>query len=330
MADIHRIAELAKVSTATVSRVVNNHPHVSEATRQRVLTVIEEQNYYPNALAANLRRKRSDIIGYLQFGSPRLEDSRMAQSAESKLFEAGFKTVMCNADEDVEREQFFIEEMIGRRIAGAILCPQGREDRAIQAAERLKQAGITSLLLGSRKTSPGISSVSVNRPQGWQIGLDHLHELGHRVIAFIGTTEADEIQHKATSKQSKELNFIQIELIGTASLKVRVANALEHLSKHHPDTTALFCASEPIAAYAIQTLDARSIAVPDQMSVLCFGGTDFSRMIQPRISLVGLPVDDLGLLCAQQLMNLIDNPQAPARNILIENQLAIGDTTKSL
>ncbi|WP_316860350.1 LacI family DNA-binding transcriptional regulator [uncultured Cohaesibacter sp.] len=325
MADIRKIAELAGVSTATVSRVVNSHPHVNSKTRDRVLKVIQDQNYYPNALAANLRRKTSDIIGYLQFGSPKLVDSRMAQIAESILFEAGFKTFMCNADEDPDREQFFLDEMIGRRVAGAILCPQGRDERALKAAIRLQQAGIATLLQSTSSTNPGVSSVAVNQAQGWQVGITHLMALGHKQITFLGHAPTNAERQQSILQPMTEMHIQHLWLRTDKPFKESIGLAIDQLL--NTPSTALICASEQIAATAIQQLHKRQINVPKQISIMCFGGSDFSRMILPRITVISLPVEDLGLLCAQQMLNLISRPDAPARNILIENQLVIGDTT---
>ena len=150
MTDIKHAARLAGVSPAKVSRVLNDHPYVSDRTREKVRRVVESDNYHPNALAANLRRKVSDVVGYLQFGRPGLEDGRLAQVAESKLFSAGFRTFSCNAGFDSEREAFYLGEMTRQRVAGVILFARahgehGQDRRALAAARRLGEAGVVMI-----------------------------------------------------------------------------------------------------------------------------------------------------------------------------------------
>ena len=320
MADIRHIAQLAKVSPATVSRVLNGHPHVSEATRKRVLSIVEQENYHPNALAANLRRQASDTIGYLQFGRPQLADSRMAQAAEKVLFEAGFKTFLCNADGDEKRVAFYLDEMIGRRVAGMILCPQGHEGRAFKAAQRLQQAGTATLILSDQASGSGISSVASDRLQGWLIGFQHLLELGHQRIAVLGQREVEMPPLPALPEPIRQL--VSAHLVAALQQDVRAL-----FKSSHSRPSALFCANEQLTIETARVLDHLNIQVPQQISLLGFSDTDFGRMIYPSLTSVRLPVEDLGLCCAEQLLTFIRNSQSPARSVQFEYQLQQGNST---
>lgn len=326
MTDIKQIARLANVSAATVSRVLNDHPYVRAETREKVLQIVAQEHYFPNALAANLRRKTSDVIGYLQFGRPHLEDSRMAQRAETVLLEAGFKTFLCNADDAEQRVRFFLDEMIGQRVAGVILCPQGNDARALEARAELEQAGVVSILLGAQSAPRGVSSVSVDWTQGWDLALDHLSNLGHRHIAWLTTDQGSPLPEASARIGSKiVLHPIPVPADGITSFDID--SLVDALAQSDNRITALICSSEQIAARANQVFSARSIKVPEQMSILCFGGTDFGRMILPQMTVIARPVEELGLNCAQQLLNLISFPQAAARQMAIENAFRRGEST---
>lgn len=331
MTDIKQVARLAGVSPATVSRVINDHPHVSDRTREKVRRVIASEDYHPNALAANLRRKVSDVIGYLQFGRPGIEDGRLAQVAETRLFADGFRTFSGNAGFDMKREEFYLSEMIRQRVAGAILFARdhgehGQGRRALEAARRLESAGIVSIVLGVNARGSGVSSVSIDRQQGWRLGLEHLKMLGHVHIAYVSAERAD-IPPPETIADLAPASLRSAVFNADAPLAQGIGTALAPLLDAAPRITALFCATEDIAAASTQYLTSRGMTLPDDISVICFGGTDFGRMVHPRLTTIELPLDDLGALCSEQLLAHIKQRRSPARAILMENQLIIGEST---
>lgn len=289
------------------------------------MRIVQEENYRPNALAANLRRKVSDVIGYFQFDRPTLENSRMAQRVETVLFEAGFKTFHCNASGTAERKAFYLEEMITRKIAGAILHANANLEQAIAAAEKLEKAGIPALLLGTEVPRTGVSTVSVDYRQGWETTINHLARLGHRKVAYLEQNEGDwtaQMPHF-----SSETSIVTIPLDEELPLKAGVEHALTELREKHGDATALFCGSENVAMTAIQLLSRLGTKVPEDMSVVCLSGTGFGRMVFPSLTVVNLPVQELGEMCAHQLLNRIRQPDRAAVKIRIESQLVEGGST---
>lgn len=292
------------------------------------MRIVQEENYHPNALAANLRRKVSDVIGYFQFDRPTLENSRMAQRVETVLFEAGFKTFHCDASGTAERKAFYLEEMITRKIAGAILHANANLEQAIAAANKLEKAGIPALLLGTEVPRAGVSTVSVDYRQGWETTIAHLTELGHRKIVYLEQDHSDWTERMPHF--SPETSVVTIPLDEELSLNAGVERALAELKEKHGDATALFCASESIAMTAIQLLSKSGTKVPEDMSVVCLSGTGFGRMVFPSLTVVNLPVQDLGEMCAQQLLSQIRQPDRSSVKIRVESQLVEGGSSAAV
>lgn len=323
MSDIRRIARLAGVSPATVSRTMNGHPHVREALRQHILGIARRENYKPQRPAPGHLAARSDVIGYLQFGVPGLKDGRMAEAAETVLFDAGYKTFVCNADGDRARVRFYLDSMIKRGVAGCILAPQGYPTRALAAAHELEAAGIVPIVLDALVQVPDVSAVAVDPLQCWHFGMDYLTGLGHqRVLALVGPAERSWLEEAGDGVLPDAEATDPFDAAGLLDAH------LDQPSSTWP--TAIFCSNEQIACTVLRVLRQRRIAVPGALSVLSLGGTDFARMVSPRITSVAIPFSELGGICAQQLLALVQDGASSPRTVILRCRLAEGDTTAAI
>lgn len=325
MADIRDIARLAGVSPATVSRVMNDHPHVSGATRARVLAVAEDLHYRPAArrFAAGQGLGQgwgqSDLVAYLHFGAPALADGRMAEAAETVLFEAGYKTFVCNAGGDPERERFYLDQIAARHVAGAILSPQGQDDRAQAAARQLAEAGVRSVLLNPGRMLEGVSLAALDPRQGWALGWAHLHAQGARRILCLAEP------HQPVALPDDLPNMPAPQVLHLAPGPDRLA-ALDP-APWSAGWDAIFCGSEQIAVEVLRRLQQEGRRVPDDISVLAMGGSDVARMLVPRLTVVGLPLEELARLSAELLLSRIRTPDGAVRKLLLESRLIEGGTT---
>ena len=123
MTKIKDVALAAGVSTATVSRVIANKPHVREEIRQRVLAVVDQLGYRPNLVARNLREQKSKIIGLIVSDIQNPFFRYISRSVEDVAHKNGFSVILCNNDEDPLKEKMYLQLMQDQNIAGIILSP---------------------------------------------------------------------------------------------------------------------------------------------------------------------------------------------------------------
>ena len=317
MADIQRIAQLANVSTTTVSQVLSGHSRVNKKLKKRVLSIIEQENLLTENTAAAEIKARSDAIGYLEFGSPQWADVRIAESAEKTFLAAGYKTFVCRTDGDAQRSDYYLNEMISSGVAGVVLCPQSYGARATEAAKQLQHAGIPTLILNNPSSTTAIHS---KRYQGWGVGLDHLQTLGHKNVLLL----ADEAE---ALPKDNELPEWQEGTIERQVLTGSIQQSVEQMKVSKTPHTAIFCENEVLATATSMALRAAEILVPEQMSVISFATTDFAQMLSPPLTTVRLPVDNAGTRGAEQLLEQIHCKQITEQTSYFSYELHHGAST---
>ena len=121
MATVKDVANLAGVSTATVSRVLNNHPHVTEETRSKVLWAMEELGYQPSRVARRLRVKTGQIFGLIISDIANPFFTSVVRGIEDVAYANQYSLVLCNSDEDPARESLYVDVLQAERVAGIII-----------------------------------------------------------------------------------------------------------------------------------------------------------------------------------------------------------------
>ena len=182
MSNNKQVARLAKVSTATVSRVVNNYPHISDSTRKRVLKAMRRLNYQPNRVARQLRLKRTQTIGLIVADITNPYYADMIQSIEEIAFSNEYGMLLCNTNEDPEKERRYIDLLLNEQVAGIIISPV-REDLAFSEAELVNNTAVVAI--DRRLSRVSVDTVLVNNEKGARDATEYLVRLGHRRIGLI-------------------------------------------------------------------------------------------------------------------------------------------------
>ena len=179
------VAEMAGVSTMTVSRVLNKHPSVSDSVRKRVLSAVEKLRYQPNELARSLRERRSRQIGILV---PYLFDPFFAACAHAigtVAKENSYSVVLSTSNEDPRAELDEASRMVRRNVEGLVVIPALIKDKAKSLLLGHQFSRIPIVAVDRPIEGAGIDSLLVENERGARTGTEHLISLGHRRIAFL-------------------------------------------------------------------------------------------------------------------------------------------------
>src|SRR5216683_7310970 len=181
--NLEQVARRARVSTATVSRVLNNASVVKGSTRSRVMKAIEELKYHPNLHARSLAGGKSRSIGVIasNMGNPFFFD--IYQTVESDAHARGYEVVMANTDYRSEQLVASIRLMIGRRVGGLAAIVSEMEPALI---DELNDSGLPVVFYDVGAPRKNITNIRVNYRRGIDKVVDYLHSLGHRRLGFIG------------------------------------------------------------------------------------------------------------------------------------------------
>src|SRR5216683_5998966 len=176
MATVHDVARRAKVSTSTVSHVLNNTRFVSEDLRKRVNAAMQELDFQPNAAARMLTLKRSNTIGLIVSDIRNPFFAALARGVEDVAQEHGYTLVLCNSDENPEREMACLKALQMRQVDGILLASAG-EAHALLG--RLVRAGFPIVLVDRELPELGLPAILMDNAGGAYTGVRHLLARGH-------------------------------------------------------------------------------------------------------------------------------------------------------
>ncbi len=334
---IKDVAQAAGVSTQTVSRVMNKFSYVSEETRQRVETVVEELNYRPSTLARSLSQQRSYTLGAVTFGLKYIGPSRTLNGIADKADELGYMLLMKELDNfGIDSLDDVIDSLLARQVDGILwVAPEIGENHA-WLDERLDKISAPVLFL-AMQSRQGISSVSTDNYQGAVMAVEHLLGCGRKKIGHISGPltwwEADERKRgwrktlekaglDASENHCKEGNW------SSASGE----QAFLQLIEAFPDMDAVFVANDQMALSVLREAHRQNIKVPDQLAVVGFDNLPESAYFYPSLTTVSQDLQLLGEQAVQSIVEMIQarqgNQSVIAQSRFIQPTLIVRESTK--
>ncbi len=294
--NLQQVAKRAGVSTATVSRVLNNQDLVMAKTRTRVLKAIEELRYHPNLHARTLAGGKSKTLGVLlsNMENPFFFDIYQAVEVDARA--QGYEVVVANTDYRPEQLVASIRLMIGRRVAG-IAAIVSEMDAAL--IDELTSSAIPVVFYDVGQPRHNITNIRVNYRRGIEKVMDYLHGMGHRKLGFVG-------HHAKLGPINERLKSV-LDIVRGYSGGVEVRNASaesDTLEGGREAThallaggyrpTALICANDLMAVGALRELRNRGLRVPQDISVTGFDNIKLSEFCFPALTTVHIPRDRIG------------------------------------
>src|SRR3954467_2140620 len=224
MASIKEVAEAAGVSTATVSRVFSNKPHVRAAVRERVMAAVEQLAYRPNRTARTLRSQQSNTIGLIVSDIRNPFFTAISRSVEDTAYAHGYSVLLCNTDEDPEKEELYLKLMQDENVAGIIFSPTRQiitrfadmeiEFPTVLVDRSLKNGDVDAVLLDNVRAAYELTKHLLD--QGYQrIGV---------LLGAVGTTGQE--RQQGYEEALRESGFaVRTELIRDIQPKVETGRA---------------------------------------------------------------------------------------------------------
>jgi LacI family transcriptional regulator len=343
-ATIKSVAARAGVSTATVSRVLHKNGYVAPETRQRVEAVLRESGYRLDAVAQALRRQRTITLGLILHGIlPNPFFAEVAMGVEHAAVEHGFNVLIFNTDGDAEREREGVESFLGRRVDGIIFTTALRAENVQLALD----AGIPAVEV-ERRLCDAAGAVVVDNYAGAREAMQHLLDLGHRRIGYIGEPDSfQEPDGRALDRVRKERFDGYRRALEDAGIAVSDAHLvlgnyplerggwggvqtgreyMRTLLAQDSDLTAVLAASDLLAAGALQTLYESGIRVPDSISVVGFDDT-FANRLAPALTTVRQPMFEMGMRAANLAIQILEGESPSAVTEWCSTSLIVREST---
>lgn len=326
MADI---AKKTGVSKSTISRYFNGG-YVKEATKEKIRQVVEKTGFEPNAAAQNLKAKKPHVIGVVAPTMISSSTGRLLTAMDNTLRQENYSCLIVTTDHSPEREIAAIEYLRSLRVAGIVLIATniGKEHQRLQASSK-----IPFLTMG-QKFPQGISIVYDDLEAGEVVG-KYARELGHTDIIYIGVGEQDEAVGKfrrdGVLKGLNNQAMVQNVQIAETTFSYTDAQKLVRklLDEHIPDL--FICATDLIALACYKEIRERGLHVPEDVSLIGFGGYEMSELLSPSLATIRFENELAGKLCAKTIISMIQNKSVPTLQVLGYNFLpgqSVLDRTK--
>ena len=322
------IAKSAGVSKSTVSLVIKKSPLVKDETRQRVTRAMEALGYVYNRGAASLRRARADIVGMVINDLSNPFFAELAIGIERALQNSGFVPFIANTAESVVRQAEVVRSMREHGAAGLILCPALDTD----AAEISRLEKHLPVVLAIRRISGARASavVSDNR-SGATRAAEHLIQLGHRDIAFVGgvgrmVVFRDRLAGFTRAMKKAGLPINPVYVVESMPTKDGGFDAMRRLLSLEKRPTAAVCFNDVVAIGAMLAIVRQDLTVGRDIAVVGFDDTSEARHVSPALTTVSVDPGSLGERAAQMLLRQINAGERQLENHVGEARLVVRES----
>jgi LacI family transcriptional regulator, galactose operon repressor len=332
---IREVAAHAGVSVATVSNVLNRPDIVAEATRKRVHAAIEALGFVRNESARQLRAGRSRMIGLivLDVANPFFTD--VARGVEDEASKAGLSVILCNSDDQRDKETRYLDLLEEHRVQGILITPVTGADERIA---RLQQRGTPVVLVDSRSPSRGQCSVSVDDVLGGDLAISHLLDAGHDRVAYAGgplsiRQVADRRDGAVRALRRAGIDPGRLQIIETAALNVSAgqragADIIGLPARSRP--TAVFCANDLVALGLLQEMTRHGVRVPDDVAIVGYDDVEFAAAAAVPLSSIRQPRQELGRAAAQLLVaEALADDAHQHRQVIFEPELVVRQSSNA-
>ncbi|MCP3027209.1 LacI family DNA-binding transcriptional regulator [Halobacillus sp. A5] len=307
MSTIRDVAKLAQVSVATVSRVLNGNGYVSHNTREKVAAAIKQLNYRPNDVARSLFKGRSKMIALFVPDIMNPFFPELARAVEDMTTQQGFTFVLCNTDDNLNKEMAYLEALKQKSVDGIIIVS------STMTAEYMENFDIPAVAL-DRIIHTNISSVTVNNREGAKEATQYLKDIGCRRIAHVSGPE-----HVSNARQrlkgyldiAQKSEWFNYEYIEQGEYNFEGAKkATQILLTKHPEIDGLFVANDLMAVGAIKAAESLGLSVPDQLSIISFDGIKLGETTSPALTTMAQPIYQIGARAAEMLIKQVEQNEA--------------------
>lgn len=315
MATLKDVARETGLTVTTVSRVLNNRGYISEETRQKVYDAMKKLNYRPNEVARSLTKKSTNTIGVIVPHIRHPYFSELISNLENEASKRGYKIILCNSQEKVNKEREYLEMCSRNRVAGIVLCS------ASVAVEEFDGSNIPLITI-ERYIENGTAEIECDNRQGGKLAAEHLIECGCRNLLHISG-----VFETAMPADERANGFIEVcEKAGVVHTEIATNSYQYNNLEYHDlleeailtnrDIDGIFASSDLIAAQVLQVCAKLGIRVPEDIKLVGFDDVNISSVTTPRITTIHQPIKEIAELTMDLLVSAEEGKTVAKRSLL--------------
>ncbi|TSO25365.1 LacI family DNA-binding transcriptional regulator [Lactobacillus sp. LL6] len=323
------VAKLAGVSTNTVSRVIHHRGYLSEKTIAKVEAAMKTLHYQPNMIAQQLQSHRTKSIGVLVPSVANPFFGELTYQLERNLFSNGFKVFLGNAENDIQKERAYLQQLLARQVDGLIIATHNHQNKIPEYTDiNLPLVTIDRYL---NETIPNISS---DNYAGGKLATETLIERGAKEIIHTDSVESfdknDYLRNKAYEDvmiaNNRQPITYKIKFNATINEKKKLYNKL---FDEHPNVDGIFASNDVDAILILEIAQQRGIKIPQDLQIIGYDGAPTTKIMRPELATIVQPIQLIAKTSISVLKHLIDNKHVENKYVL-PILLREGSTLKKL
>jgi LacI family transcriptional regulator len=309
---IHDIAEVLQLSPATISRVLNNHPHVHETTRNKVMAMVEQVGYKRNVMASSLRTNKTQTIGLIVPRISMFVHAEIITTIQNGLHAHGYNLIICQSNDSVEMEKDLAQTLYASRVDAVIAaCTLFTSD--FSHFDILTQNNIPVVFYDRVPVKPYPALIIKGDDfRGAYLAISHLIELGCRRIAYISGPLVCSIyiDRFAGFKKAMTQNNVPIVKDWVFYQELNADNArkaMHRLFAKKPFPEAIFAANDVTALAVLDFAREIGISVPGELKIVGYSNDPRSAIVSPSITTVDQFPTQIGRVIVSELLKILKN-----------------------
>lgn len=319
------VAELAGVSTATVSRVLSGLPTVQADHRRRVLEAVDRTGYRPNRIARNLRRQRAEMIGVVV---PDIENPHFSKTVslfEETAFSKGHRLLLCSTGETVAKQRAYLQMLADERALGVIIAPA---DSRGSGLAHLFDLGIPVVVFDREVSDPRADTVLCSNSDATRKATEHLIWLGHERIAYVGgrldlEIGAERLAGYTDAMRAANLTPFAVDGGFRADAARRETTQLLAVA---PPPTALVVGNNLMTLGVLEAVRAAGIAVPEDLALVAVDDPPWAALVDPPLTVVAQPVLQIAETAMTLLFERLDGVRNESVRVVLPLELRVRES----
>ncbi|WP_100371989.1 LacI family DNA-binding transcriptional regulator [Bacillus sp. FJAT-45037] len=329
MATIKEVAKLAGLSRTTVSRVMNNHPYVSDEKREQVLDAMTQLGYVPNSSARRLRKNRTETIAVLISRVVNPFFSKLVDEMERIAAEHGYQVILCNTRQDKDKERNYLELLRTKQVDGVILASIENEWDVIEPYTEYGPI----ICCNEYREGIAVPSIRLDQIKAGALATNHLIELGHSRVVYIGGSQDSPLSEDRRRGYEQALTSAGINIVKDYIIHdvygIEDGQLIcERLLDLKPRPTAVFAGSDEVAVGLMNALLERGLRIPEDFAVVGFDNQPIAEIISPKLTTIEQPINQLSHMAMTRMLHALQTTQKLSPSIeFLSHQLIIRQST---
>ena len=330
MATINDVARKAKVSVVTVSRLLNHPEVVNVKSAKKIYKAMDELRFQPSQIARSLVKRRTNTLGVIIPDVKNPFFNNWFRCLEEYAIVHKFSLLLCNTDDNAEKEMRYVKLMQAQRVDGVVIVPYSK-----RSVEYLIGSGQKFVLVDRIFKDLEVDFVTTDHFQGGYQATQYLIKLGHTRIGILrgaGCIFPDVERYSGFEKAMKENNIpIDEGLIMNCDLdEGKAYERTKEVLRRRKRPTAVFSFNGLMSSGFIQAVQEMSLSIPQYVSLLSFDEIQGHRIFRPRLTHIIQPIRSLGEFAIDMIAGMINNTNSTRQEVLLKPELVLGDSCRRI